>query len=390
MNAPRSVVLHGFAHGGEAVGRLDDGRVVFVAYGIPGETVTVELTEEHPRWCRGTLVDVVAASPDRVSPPCPYFGVNQCGGCKLQHIDGALQRQLLRQVVVDQLQRLGRIPEPRVAETVAAGEFGYRNRARFGVTETGALGYRRFASRDLLPIDRCLLLDEPTQRLRERAGDRFVGVQEVEVRTAASGSAVVADPGKHAKVVVDEPLTEVVHDMQFRVSPQSFFQANRTGAAILVDLVRAGAAIQPGDSALDLYSGVGLFARALADDGAAVTAVEGSASSVRDARANLDAGVDIISGSVHKVAPRLVRDGRTFEVVVADPPRQGAGREIIESISRLARRAVVIVACDPATLGRDAGILLAGGWQLDLATPVDQFAQTGHVEVVAVFTRGGA
>ncbi len=387
MSAPISVQLHGFAHGGEAVGRLPDGRVVFVAYGIPGETVTVALTEEHPRWCRGRLVDVTTAAPQRVQPPCPYFGVGQCGGCKLQHIDGAFQRQLLRQVVVDQLERLGRVPAPNVEQTRSAGEYGYRNRARFGVTATGALGYRRSASNELLSIDRCLLLDEPTQRLREEAGNSFRGCSEVEVRTAAAGEAVVVDPGAEHRVARHEPMTSVVAGMSFAASPTSFFQSNTAGAEILVELVRAGAAVSRGDTVLDLYSGVGLFARALADDGGDVTAVEGSRSSAADARDNLGDDAHIIRAPVDKAVSRFLRTARTFDVVMLDPPRQGAGRDVIEAVAALAARTIVIVACDPAALGRDAATLQRAGWTLTVATPVDQFAQTGHVEVVAVFAR---
>jgi tRNA/tmRNA/rRNA uracil-C5-methylase (TrmA/RlmC/RlmD family) len=387
VSDPLSVVLHGFAHGGEAVGRMPDGRAVFVGYGIPGETVTVRVTEEHERWCRAQLVDVVEPSDDRVTPPCPYFGVNQCGGCKLQHIAPARQRALLRQVVIDQLERLGRIPDPPVAATMPAGDFEYRNRARFGVTPTGALGYRRSGSHELLVIDRCLLLDEPTQRLRERAGDAFPPGSNVEVRTGATGAAVVVDPGREQTLVIDEALTESVAGFDYQVSETSFFQANREGAAILLQLVRDGAALLPGDAALDLYAGVGLFAKALQADGAKVTAVEGSNSSVRDARRNLGPDAEVVKGPVHRVVRTLAKAGRTFDVVVLDPPREGAGKGVIETVGTLAGRTIVIVACDPAALGRDAGTLAGAGWQLQLATPVDQFAQTGHVEVVAVFAR---
>jgi tRNA/tmRNA/rRNA uracil-C5-methylase (TrmA/RlmC/RlmD family) len=389
VSAPVSVDLHGFAHGGEAVGRLPDGRAVFVAYGIPGETVMVVVTEEHKRWARARLVDVKSASPDRVTPPCPYFGPGQCGGCRLQHIAGARQHDLLRQVVVDQLERLGRIPDPPVEPVVAAGDYGYRTRARFGVvTPAGSLGYRRQATHDLLPIDRCLLLDEPTQQLRDTIGDGHAGASEVEVRTGVRGAAAVADPGTANRLVAgDTAITEVVGNFTFQVSPASFFQSNRRGAAILLDLVRAAASVQAGDTALDLYAGVGLFARGLAADGADVTAVEGAPSSVADAEVNLAGHAVIVAGPVARVVQRLQRAGRRFDVVVLDPPRQGAGRAVIEQVGEVARRTIVVVACDPAALGRDAGILAGAGWQLLRAVPVDQFAQTGHLEVVATFNR---
>ena len=386
VNDPVRVEVHGFAHGGEAVGRMPDGRAVFVAHAIPGETVTVVVTEDHKRWCRARLVDVATASVDRVDPPCPYFGPGQCGGCRLQHIDGDRQRALLRQVVVDQLERLGRIADPPVAETVPAGSFGYRNRARFGVTPAGSLGYRRMATNDLLPIDRCLLLDEATQRLRDDVGDGHRGAHEVEIRTGLAGAAALAEPGGRL-LRGDGVLTEEVAGFSFQVSPRSFFQSNRRGAAILLDLVRTAAGVTAGDTALDLYAGVGLFARGLAADGATVVAVEGSASSVADARLNLDGSAEVVAGAVAAVVHRMLAEDRRFDVVVLDPPRKGAGRDVIEAVGGLARRAIVIVACDPAALGRDAGILAGAGWRLTRAVPVDQFAQTGHLEVVATFAR---
>lgn len=390
MTSPVVVELHGFAHGGEAVGRLPDGRVVFVGYAVPGETVTVELTEDHKRWTRGRLVEVLRPSPDRVEPPCPYFGQDRCGGCRLQHIAPARRRELQRQVVVDQLERLGRIDNPPVTEVAQAGDYFYRNRARFGVTAAGALGFRRATSNEVLPIDRCLLLDEPTQSLREAAGDGFRGHDEVEVRTGSAGEAVVTDPAGRPRLLSgDAALTQTARGLSYEVSPTSFFQSNRAGAEILLDVVRTAAAVGEGDTALDLYAGVGLFAKGLAADGATVTAVEGAPPSVADARRNLPRGAKVLSAPVERVLPRLGRESRQYDVVVLDPPRRGAGRQVTEDVAALARRTIVIVACDPAALGRDAGILRERGWLLHEAVPVDQFAQTGHIEVVATFRPAG-
>ena len=385
MSALQNVTLHGFAHGGEAVGRLADGRAIFVAHGIPGETVRVRIIETHKRWCRGQLVEVIEASPDRVTPPCPYFGPGKCGGCRLQHIAGDRQHQLLRQVVADQLQRVGHITEPTVAATVDAGAYEYRTRARFAVTAQGALGFRRHGTHDLIPIDRCLLLDGPTHQQREHAGDAWEDAAEVEVRTGVDGAATVADPTSGPRAVHgDKTLTEEVGGLRFRVSATSFFQSNRAGAAVLLSLVRGYAAVQPGDTALDLYAGVGLFAAGLVADGAAVTAVESHGSAARDATHNVPEA-RIVATTVAAAVATLQRKGRTFDVVVLDPPRRGAGAQVVEAIAALATRAIVIVACDAATLARDAGTLQTAGWRLREATPVDQFAQTGHVEVVAVF-----
>ena len=385
MSAPVNVTLHGFAHGGEAVGRLPDGRAVFVAFGIPGETVRVRITAEHKRWCRAVLVEVLTPSADRVEPPCPYFGPGRCGGCQLQHIAANRRLELLQRVVIDQLERVGHVADPPVAATESGGHYGYRNRARFAVDADGALGFRRHGSHDVLPIDRCLLLDLEAQRLREAVGDEWAGASELEVRAATEGTAVVRNPVTKPKVVIGErTLVERVADLEFRVSATSFFQSNRAGAEVLLRLVREFAAVAAGDTALDLYAGVGLFAAGLAADGATVTAVESHHASAADARHNLSG--EVVEDSVERTVAAYRRAGRRFDIVVLDPPRRGAGPNVTTDVAALAGRCIVIVACDPATLARDTATLHDQGWTLRQAVPVDQFAQTGHVEVVAVFT----
>lgn len=387
--ATEVVSLHGFAHGGEAVGRLPDGRAVFVAHAIPGETVRVRVVESRKRWARAELVDVLEASVSRTTPPCPYFGPGQCGGCRLQHIDRAMHGELLRQVVVDQLQRIGRIPAPNVAETVPAGDFGYRTRARFAVTPQGQLGFRRHASHEVLAIDRCLLLDDATQAARTEAGDAWDGADEVEVSTGSQGRLVMASRTKARTIAAGGTITEEVSGLSFRVSPRSFFQSNRQGAQILLALVRQAAQAAPGDTALDLFAGVGLFARGLVADGATVTAVEGSSSAADDARHNLGGfgeQATVVHSPVERALARMDAAAR-YDIVVADPPRSGAGRDVITALASRATRVIIIVACDPAALGRDAATLGELGWSLDQAIPVDQFAQTAHVEVVATFRR---
>ena len=386
VSDPVVVTLHGFAHGGEAVGRMPDGKTVFVAHAIPGEQVSVRVVEDRKRWCRAELVEVLVPSEDRVTGPCPYFGPGKCGGCTLQHIAPHRRRTLQRQVVVDQLERLGGIPNPPVDEMVAAGDYGYRSRARFSANDTGALGFRRHASHDVVPVDRCLLLDDATHAARQAAGDAWAEAEFVEVRTGVEGQSVLSTAGRSTTVAAgDDVLTEEVEGLRYRVSATSFFQANRAGAGALVRLVREGAGVEAGTTVLDLYAGVGLFAVALQRDGAVVTAVEGHAAAAADARANLGEAATVVESPVERALRDLA--GRSFDVVVLDPPRKGAGGTVIEAVAELAAQTIVIVACDPAALGRDAGVLARQGWALQRAVPVDQFAQTGHIEVVATFRR---
>jgi 23S rRNA (uracil1939-C5)-methyltransferase len=179
-----------------------------------------------------------------------------------------------------------------------------------------------------------------------------------------------------------------VGDLSYRVSPTSFFQAGPQGAAAILRLVREAAAVATGDTALDLYAGVGLFAKALATDGATVTAVESHPSACADAELNL-AGLSatVVRDKAERAVRTFAAEGGWFDVVVLDPPRAGAGAKLCAALPELEPRVIVYVSCDPAALARDARALTDVGYRLELATPVDQFAQTAAIETVAVFRR---
>lgn len=403
------LTLDGITHGGEAVGRLPDGKACFVPYAVPGERVRVEVVEERKTWARARLLDVVDASPDRATPPCPHFGPGKCGGCQVQHVTPAAQRALKRRIVVEQLQRIGRIPDPPVAPTVAVRDLGYRTSARFAVDAEGRLGFRRAGTHEVRPIDRCPLLADPAQAAREAAGDGWAGVEEVVVRASvADGTgALVVRPGEHGVPplpVADLPvaladahggtvalrgdpvLTETVAGHRFRISPTSFFQTGPDGAAVLADLVLRGAEVRAGEQALDLFAGVGLFSVVLAAAGASVTGVEADRVAAADARANAgDLDVEVVTADAAAWVMTEVAEGGRADVVVLDPPRRGAGVELCRALAALGPRVVVYVSCDPAALARDARGLADAGYDLAVATPVDQFAQTAQVETVAVF-----
>jgi 23S rRNA (uracil1939-C5)-methyltransferase len=372
------VRLHGWTHGAEAVGRLSDGKAVFVPFAIPGEHVRVKVVDERARWARAELVEVLEASPDRIRAACPLFG--RCGGCATQHIEPDRRRALQRQVVIDQLERIAGLVDPPVGEIRAAGDWGYRSTARFAVAGDGRLGFRAGRSHTVVPVEACPLLHPHTQAVRDEAGDGWATSAEVMVRATANG-----DGG--TLIVLPEhsggTVTETVSGFEFRVSPGSFFQQNIEGAAILLELVRAAADVVLGDRALDLYAGVGLFARGLAEDGAEVIAVETNASAVADARENLSGlPAEIWQGTAEEALDEV---DPPLDIVVLDPPRAGAGAEVMRRIAGLRPRVVIMVSCDPAALARDTRTLIDAGYALEQVTPVDQFAQTASIEAVAVF-----
>jgi tRNA/tmRNA/rRNA uracil-C5-methylase (TrmA/RlmC/RlmD family) len=409
--ARHELTLHGITHGAESVGRLPSGKVCFVPHAIPGERVIVEITDERSRWARARLVAVLDPSPDRVPAPCPYAGPEEpggparCGGCVLQHVRPERQAALKRQIVVEQLERIGRFTAPPVADTVAVAPFGYRSHARFAADADGRLGFRRLRSRDVVAVDRCLLLDDGAQQLRTEAGDDWPGVEEVAVRAGTRGRALVVRPGPgglaplpagEAAVALvgagqpvdlrgDATVVEEVAGHAFAVSPTSFFQPGRPGAEALVRLVGDAAAVGPGDTVLDAYAGVGLFAHVLAAAGASVTAVESQPAAVRDARGNLGDAATVERGDAVRYLRDAARAARAFDVVVVDPPRAGVGTDACRDVAAVTRRALVYVSCDPAAFARDARALVDAGLQLERVTPVDQFAQTAAIETVARF-----
>ena len=401
-----TVVLHGWAHGGEAVGRLPDGITCFVGYAIPGETVSARITERRKRWARAITVEVLEASPHRVDPPCPHFGPDACGGCQLQHIAPDHQRELKAQVLTDALTRIGKLADP-PAVTVDAPVGGwparYRSWARMATTTDGALGFRRHASHDVEPIDECLLLDPAAQHLRRAAGDGWSGAEEVSLMAGSEGSTLTVTPGpdgvggappgdfgvalrgaQGAPAVLRQPgeVTMTVHGTPLRVSAGAFFQAGPPAAEALVGLVIAAARVGPGDHVADLYGGVGLFASFLAAEGAKVTLIESNATAIADAHHNLaGTATEIIRGRVDTALHELDH----VDVVVLDPPRSGAGKDVCRALLDLKPRRVVYVACDPAALARDTAVLVAGGMRLREVRGLDLFGHTSHVEAVATF-----
>jgi 23S rRNA (uracil1939-C5)-methyltransferase len=409
---PQEAAIDGFTHGGEGVARIE-GKAVFVPGALPGERVRLRVVDDRARWARAELVEVVVASPDRVDPPCPY--VPACGGCDLQHARPAAQRALKTRVVREQLERLGGIVDPPVADCLAVGpDVGYRTHAQLHAAPDGRLGFHRAGSHDVVPIDRCLVLTDATQAVRDEVGDD-TGAVEVAVRaherTATAAATLTPGPGplelpegrtdlllaqpdgRTVAIRGDGMLEEQVAGLTYRFHADAFFQVTTAGAEALVEHVLAAVGDVAGALVWDLYAGVGLLSLPLARAGAEVIAVEGHARAAEDARTNAAAaGVEltVLAESVHAVTRRAAAGDTTLEppeVVVLDPPRTGAGDRVVKDLLRLVPPTLVYVACDVASLARDARALTAGGYRLTSAQPLDLFPMTHHVEVVATFAR---
>ncbi len=388
----------GVAAGGDAVARDGGGRVVFVTGALPGERVAVRITDERKQFARGQVTEVLEPAAGRVRPPCPEVE-HGCGGCGWQHVEPATQRRLKAGVVEDALRRQGRTPEAVVDPGPALRTTGFRTTLRLAVDDTGAAGYRRARSHDVVDVDTCLIADplllplvtegrygaahEVTVRCGARTGERMALVS-----PSAAGASL--PPGAEDTLVVggDELaagrrawIHEELGGRRWRISAHSFFQARPDGAEALIDAVAdlLGPATAPGERLLDAYGGVGLFAGALGDD-RHVTLVERSASSVADARVNLaDRDAKVLKLDVERWRPA------PMDVVVADPARSGLGAKGVKVLAATGARRLVLVSCDPASLGRDVALLGNAGYRWSETRLVDLFPHTPHIEAVTLF-----
>ncbi|OLE23191.1 MAG: SAM-dependent methyltransferase [Catenulispora sp. 13_1_20CM_3_70_7] len=413
-------------HGGFCIAR-HEGRAVFVRHALPGERVVAVVTEGGAKdsFWRADAVEILESSEDRVEPPCEYAGPGKCGGCDWQHAGYEAQLRLKAEVVAEQLRRLAKLDREVVVEEVGS-PFGWRTRVQFAVDPEGHLGFRKHRSHEVVPVEECAIAAAGVDEVGalERV---WPGMESVEV-IAASGSAdraVVVTPQRgeqmpyvdaDVKVSVLRGVSrstnisgvqrvhgrpyvrEVAEGRTWRVSGSGFWQVHPAAPDVLTEAVLDFLDPRAGETALDLYSGVGLFAAPLAEavgEDGSVLAVELDRQAVRDAAHNLgfseDAEksaefpwLDLVEGSVDEVLAddRYVPDHA--DIVVLDPPRAGAGREVCERIAGLSPRAVAYVACDPAALARDVAYFAEFGYELTDLRAFDLFPMTRHVECVAL------
>jgi len=392
------VVIESLAAGGDGVGHLADGRVVFVPETAPGDRVRVERVEEHARFARGRLREVLRPGAGRVEPPCPVFGT--CGGCAWQHIAYEEQVRAKAAILRDAFERLGglAVPDP-LPFTPSPSPYAYRARARVRV-EGGRAGFRQRRSHALCAVERCPVLTPPLEdalrALSQAAarGEARPGEWELAAGDGGSVRRVRLGAGRPAR---SRALWMRTRRGALRISPGVFAQAHAGLADALVDAV-VGAAAPPGAEgglALELFAGAGLLTLGLVERFDRVVAVESHPAAARDLAANL-AAAGALPGAAEVCARRSESllaswDGAPRpDAVVLDPPRAGLGRGGAAALARLRPRRVAYLACDPATLARDCAALVADGYALTGLRGFDLFPQTPHVEALAQLELRGA
>lgn len=385
------------AVGGEAIAREASGRVVFVAGALDGERVVADVVDERRSFARAVTSRVLAASPNRVAPPCVHQSEG-CGGCDWQHVALPAQTELRRRLVAEVLGRAGTAdPEVRLGPALPAA--GVRTTVRGTAGPDGRFAFRRRRSHDPIEVDSCLVAHPLVEELI--AEGRFGSARDVTIRVGSrTGERIVVVGPTASGVRVPDGVVVVgtdelagghrawIHEeaagRTWRVSAGSFFQASPEGAEALVAVVGGLVTTHAPDAErlVDLCCGVGLFAGTVGA-GRAVTGVERSAPSVADARHNLsDVGARIVKVALARWRPAPA------DVVVADPARRGLDEDGVAAVAATGADLCVLVSCDPAALGRDARLLAAAGYRHGSSTVLDLFGHTSHIEVVSEFHRG--
>ena len=417
-------------YGGDGLARLPadaqgPGKTAFVPFSIDGEEVEATIVEQKPGFARARMERVIAPSSDRVEPGCQYF--MRCGGCQYQHVSYSRQLKAKEAILVETLKRTAKLELPCELQVHSSPEWNYRNRTRLKVQTTPefALGYYKFRSHELLPVEQCpissplinraiaeiwtfgkkaemppevrevelfadhgdeLLLAEvycdsrleraSAQQLAEKLVGQVPGVAGVAVFQQSSANEF-ADP----KMLATAGVPHLIYKTQsaaYRVSAGAFFQVNRFLIDELVSVITKGAS---GKLALDLYAGVGLFSTVLAKSFAQVIAVESSQTSHADLRQNAPQEVKAVLATTDQFLGKPSPATRP-DLVVVDPPRGGLGENVVRGLTKLDAHRITYVSCDPSTLARDLRMLLAAGYKVEEAHLIDLFPQTLHIESV--------
>ena len=375
-------------HGGHFIAR-HNGAVIFLRHAIPGEKCRVVITSIGASFNRGDVIEVLETSSDRISPPCQYAHRSGCGGCDFQHISLNRQRQLKSLVITEQFSRIAKM-ELNVEVEEVAEPLHWRTRLSATTTSDGKLGFYGSRSHTVIPIDDCIVAIE-AMKMPELSTRVWKGESRVEIAVGESGErsiALAAARGESKARLTEgsQILQHTVGGRVLEVSHNSFWQSHIDAPRVLISAVLEFAELRIGDQVLDLYGGVGLFTAAMIEPvgvEGSIDLIESSKSATMDAKRNF-ADCENVKVFRAKVAEHLPKISRA-DVVILDPPREGAGKTVVNEIVRLAPRAVVYVACDPAALARDTAYLMQSGFSLAKIRAFDLFPMTHHIECVALY-----
>lgn len=403
------IKMEKMVYGGDCLGRLPDGRAVFVPFVLPGEVVQVEILDDKKRFARAWPIEMIQGSPDRIAPRCTHFGA--CGGCQYQNLDYAKQASLKEALLRDQFQRIGKIENPPIQPIIPSPTpWNYRNHVQFHLGQNGELGFIHADGKYLLTIDECHLPQEPINDLwpqLELGPDS--GVYRLGIRMDTYDSLMITmegDDPKPPEFSVDIPVSAVytppeanltvlagddhliytLLDRNFQVSARSFFQVNTDMAEKMITYLLENLTFSSDTRCIELYAGVGLFSSFIAPKVSHLTAIESSGSACHDFAVNLDEFDNVIlyEAEAEEVLPNL---NIATDLLIVDPPRSGLAPGVHDALRKIQPTQIAYISCDPATLARDAKKIIKTGYQLLSVTPFDLFPQTSHIESISIFER---
>lgn len=438
--------VHGFGHSGTGVGRFE-GFAVFINGALPGEQVKIRITKVKKTFAEGELLEVLTAHPERIEPICPHF--DSCGGCQLQHISYAEELNLKNQQVVDQLERIGLLTDVTIHPVKGMeNPWNYRNKVQipFAAAEGKVIaGFYQLGTHQVVDMETCFIQNELHTDLTKKIKDMVetlhipiydetihtgvlrhvllrqgVHTNELMVVLVTNGEelprkeSLVAELrrsfpiitsiqqnintahtnvilGKENKLLWGMPVIyDMIGNIQFAISPHSFFQVNPIQTEILYEQAKAYANLSGSQTVIDAYCGIGSISLYLADKAKKIYGMEIVPAAIEDAKQN--AALNKIKnahfelGKAEEILPRWQQEGKYADVIVVDPPRKGCDEAFLEAASKMQPERIVYVSCNPATFARDAKYLSEHGYHLQEVQPVDMFPQTSHVEIVGLFT----
>jgi len=414
---PREIQIESMAHDGRGVGRGEDGKVVFVDFALPGEKVRYIPVMNRKSYLFGTTIEVLEASEHRIEPKCAVFG--DCGGCVLQHLDENVQIKYKQQQLLENFKKIGGVQPENLMEPMTGAHWGYRRRARLGakyVPKKGGMivGFRERNTSYIQPTDKCEVLYPevsamfPDLRATLEQTSCNDKIPQVEISVADNAVVMIV---RHLETFVQSDLdllTELYpekpdalfyefkeFDIKVEFLPTDFIQVNGGINDQLVSKAIDLLDIQENDRVLDLFCGVGNFTLPLARRSNYVVGVEGDQALVNRAIHNKELNqldnVDFHFGDLFKEDMTSSSHGdwleQKFDKILLDPPRSGAA-EMIKRLPEFGASKVVYVSCGPATLARDAGVMVnEHGYRMTYAGVIDMFPHTAHVESIAVFEK---
>lgn len=362
------------AQGASAIAR-SQGKIIFVEGALPGETVQVKVVKSKKDFAQAQVRKVLEPSPHRVTPACPLYGI--CGGCNLQHASIEGQREFKIQVAADAFKRIAKIDLPAPLTISGGAPWAYRSRARFHQSPQQKWGFLRAQSQQVVPVERCPLLTAGLQK----AWPQLVAPQKAEQMQLWEGTDRISAWDTQRSTQAPAAHTQILHKT-LRADASVFFQSNLAMTEVLLERFLHHLP-SSGGRAIDLFSGVGVFAAFLEEHFSQVQAVERDAGCLAHARTNLRSNTEFVSAPAETWL--TAKSSRHADLLVVDPPRTGLPADLRATLLAARPRNMIYVSCDPVTLARDAGELVRAGWELQALEAFDFYPQSHHLEMLAVF-----